>query len=90
MFVKIVEEAQDAVDPTNSENLFAPGKIIALYGTIDEVPSEGEDMKVTVKAVEVDNDHKFMRYIDINGNMVSDHLIDAYTNSWTACLETTE
>ena len=90
MFVKIVEEAQDAVDPTKSENLFAPGKIIALYGTIDEVPSEGEDMKVAVKAVEVDNHHKFMRYIDINGNMVSDHLIDAYTNSLTACLETTE
>lgn len=90
LFVKIVEEAQDAVDTTDSENLFAPGKIVAMYGSIDEIPAEGEEMKVAVNAVELDNDDEFMRYIEINTNMITDHLIAAYTNSLTACLETSE
>ncbi|CAB9530976.1 triglyceride lipase activity (Partial), partial [Seminavis robusta] len=49
--INIMEEAQGAVEIEAGEYLCVPGKIIALYGTIKDLPAKGEEPDVTVQSV---------------------------------------
>lgn len=85
--VEIMQEAQAAVEIENEDNLYVPGNIIALYGTITELPAEGEEADVVVKAAYVDPAHTFLRYFEINERMLDDHYIPSYQTSLTDCIE---
>ena len=85
--VDIMREAQDAVEIDDNENLFVPGNIVALYGTMTEMPEKGKEGKVAIRSAYVDPTHAFLRYFEVNERMVNDHLIPAYKDSFKGCIE---
>lgn len=85
--VDIMRQAQDAVEINDNENLFVPGTIIAMYGTMSEMPEKGEEAEVTIRSAYIDPAHAFLRYFEMNERMVNDHLIPAYDDSFKGCIE---
>ena len=85
--VDIMLQAQAAVEIHDNENLFVPGSIIAMYGTMSEIPEKGEEAKVTVRSAYIDPAHAFLRYFEMNERMFSDHVIPAYHDSFKGCID---
>lgn len=74
----------------NEEHLYAPGKIIALYGTLKELPAEGEEAIVNVKSAIIEPSHMFLRYFEVNDCMFYDHLIISYRESLNGAMKSSK
>lgn len=87
VLVEIMQNAQAAVQIDDNDNLFVPGSIIAMYGTMSELPEKGENAKVTLRSAFIDPTHTFLRYFEMNERMLRDHLAPAYEESLKDCIE---
>jgi hypothetical protein len=70
------------------DHLYAPGKVVAMYGTMAALPAKGEIPTVVIKAAIIEPSNPMLRQFDIGKTMFSDHFIQDYKDSMSACLET--
>jgi hypothetical protein len=85
--VGILREAQKAVEVAHPDHLYVPGKIIALYANMEELPGPGQDPEVFVRSAYIQPTHLFLRFFEISDRMLSDHKTGSYQESLSNCIE---
>jgi len=88
--VNLLHEAQKAVEVAHTDHLYVPGKIIAFYATVDELPGKGQNAEVSIRKAYITPCHLFLRSFEISDRMFSDHLTSSYQESLHRCIGTME